>query len=151
MMFPFKNLQINQRTFTFHQMLLLLSHFSRVWICVSISSPSGSPTPGILQVRTLEWVAISFSNHKMLYPFELKGMPLFILSILSINTKQCCILEKEMATHSSVLAWRIPGTMEPCGLPPVGSHRVRHNWSDLAAAAVLCFILDLNIFSQIFI
>ena len=36
-------------------------------------------------------------------------------------------LEKEMATHSSVLAWRIPGTGEPDGLPPVGSHRVRHD------------------------
>ena len=44
-------------------------------------------------------------------------------------------LEKEMATHSSVLAWRIPGTAEPGGLPSVGSHRVGHNWSDLAAAA----------------
>ena len=36
-------------------------------------------------------------------------------------------LEKEMATHSSVLAWRIPGTGEPGGLPSVGSHRVRHD------------------------
>ena len=44
-------------------------------------------------------------------------------------------LEKEMATHSSVLAWRIPGTGEPGGLPSMGSHRVRHDWSDLAAAA----------------
>ena len=44
-------------------------------------------------------------------------------------------LEKEMATHSSVLAWRIPGTVEPGGLPSMGSHRVGHDWSDLAAAA----------------
>ena len=44
-------------------------------------------------------------------------------------------LEKEMATHSSVLAWRIPQTEEPGGLLSVGSHRVGHNWSDLAAAA----------------
>ena len=36
-------------------------------------------------------------------------------------------LEKEMATHSSVLAWRIPGTGEPDGLPPMGSHRVGHD------------------------
>ena len=36
-------------------------------------------------------------------------------------------LEKEMATHSSVLAWRIPGTGEPGGLPSVGSHKVRHD------------------------
>ena len=44
-------------------------------------------------------------------------------------------LEKEMVTHSSVLAWRIPGTAEPDGLPSMGSHRVGHDWSDLAAAA----------------
>ena len=44
-------------------------------------------------------------------------------------------LEKKMATHSSVLAWRIPGTEEPSGLPSMESHRVRHDWSDLAAAA----------------
>ena len=44
-------------------------------------------------------------------------------------------LEEEMATHSSVLAWRIPGTGEPGGLPSMGSHRVGHDWSDLAAAA----------------
>ena len=44
-------------------------------------------------------------------------------------------LEKEMATHSSVLAWRIPGTGEPGGLPSMGSHRVRHDWSDSSAAA----------------
>ena len=40
-----------------------------------------------------------------------------------------------MATHSSVLAWRIPGMGEPGGLPSMGSHRVGHDWSDLAAAA----------------
>ena len=43
--------------------------------------------------------------------------------------------EMEMATHSSVLAWRIRGTGEPGGWPSMGSHRVRHDWSDLAAAA----------------
>ena len=43
-------------------------------------------------------------------------------------------LEKEMATHSSILAWRMPGMGEPGGLPSMGSHRVGHDWSDLAAA-----------------
>ena len=43
-------------------------------------------------------------------------------------------LEKKMATPSSVLAWRIPGTGEPGRLPSMGSHRVGHDWSDLAAA-----------------
>ena len=53
----------------------------------------------------------------------------------SICRELTSLLEKEMATHSSVLAWRIPGTGEPGGLPSMGSHRVRHDWSDLAAAA----------------
>ena len=46
-------------------------------------------------------------------------------------------LEKEVATHSSALAWRIPGTAEPGGLPSVGWHRVGHDWSNLAAALFL--------------
>ena len=45
-------------------------------------------------------------------------------------------LEKEMATDSSILAWRIPGTEEPGGLPSMGLHRVGHDYSDLAAAVV---------------
>ena len=56
-------------------------------------------------------------------------------------------LEKEMATHFSVLAWRILGTEEPGGLLSMGLHRVGHNWSDLAAAAdvfleLSCFFDD---------
>ena len=52
-------------------------------------------------------------------------------------------LEKEMATHSSVLAWRIPGTGEPGGLPSMGLHRVGHNWNDLLAAAAV-FVVKKN-------
>src|SRR5574341_43590 len=44
-------------------------------------------------------------------------------------------LEKDLATHSSILAWRIPGTEEPGGLPSMGSHRIGHDCSDLAAEA----------------
>ena len=55
-------------------------------------------------------------------------------------------LEKEMATHSSDLAWRIPGTGEPGGLPSMGSHRVGHDWSDLAAAAhIICSFANITI------
>ena len=50
-------------------------------------------------------------------------------------------LEKEMATHSSVLAWRIPGTGEPGGLPSNGSHRVGHDWSDLAGSLLYSSLL----------
>ena len=67
-------------------------------------------------------------------------------------TFQFHALEKEMATHSSALAWRIPGTGEPGGLPSMGSHRVGRHWSDLAAATghtlSLCFILH-NILTRI--
>jgi len=63
-------------------------------------------------------------------------------------------LEKEMATHSSVLAWRIPGTGEPGGLPSMGSHSVGHDWSDLAAVYLpvpmgfpMCHSLDTPQFS----
>ena len=51
-------------------------------------------------------------------------------------------LEKEMATHSSVLAWRIPGTGEPGGLPSMGLHRVGHNWRDLAAAVAMSSVME---------
>ena len=53
----------------------------------------------------------------------------------SINQFHYFRRPKGMATHSSVLAWRIPGTGEPGGLPSMGSHRVGHDWSNLAAAA----------------
>ena len=53
-------------------------------------------------------------------------------------------LGKAMATHSSALAWRIPGTGEPGGLPSMGSHRVGHDWSDLAAAAAAVLDFQLN-------
>ena len=46
-------------------------------------------------------------------------------------------LEKEMAIHSSILAWRVPGTEEPGGLLSMGLHGVGHDWSNLAAAAVI--------------
>jgi len=49
-----------------------------------------------------------------------------------------------MATHSSAPAWKIPGTAEPGGLPPMGSHRVGHDWSDLAAAAAAALFWGMN-------
>ena len=54
--------------------------------------------------------------------------------------------EKEMATHSIVLAWRIPGMGDPGRLPSMGLHRVGHNWSDLAAAAAADVFLELSYF-----
>ena len=51
-------------------------------------------------------------------------------------------LEKEMATHSSIFAWRIPGTEEPGGLLSMGLHRVGLHWNDLAAAAAQGYLIS---------
>ena len=60
------------------------------------------------------------------------------------KNQTCFSSRKEMATYTSVLAWRIPGMGEPGGLPSMGSHRVGHDWSDLAAAAYLGYMLISN-------
>ena len=59
-------------------------------------------------------------------------------------TKNMHTALNEMAAHSSVLAWRIPGTEEPGGLPSVGTHRVGHDWGDLAATTAAVYI-NINI------
>ena len=97
-------------------------------------NPPGSPVPEILQTRTLEWVAISFSNacgscaatQQLKNPTNCSFLTsdrariaVALGSLETLDSNQ----EKEMATHSSVLAWRSPGTGEPGGLPSVGSHR----------------------------
>ena len=62
-------------------------------------------------------------------------MPKNAQTTTQLHSSHMLVREKEMATHSNILAWRIPGTEQPGGLPSVGSHRVRHDWSDAAAAA----------------
>ena len=74
---------------------------------------------------------------------------LFHLILVLLQWGCCCLatkshfhaLEKEMATHSSILTWRTPGMGDPGGLLSMGSQRVGHNWSDLAAAAATCLTL----------
>ena len=72
-------------------------------------------------------------------PNTIIGLPWWLSSKESTcnagDTEDVGLMEKEMATHSSVLAWRIPGTGEPGWLQSMGLHRVRHDWSNLAAAA----------------
>ena len=82
--------------------------------------------------RSLAWSQSPFS----LFP----SIWLVHIHIPHIPEAYSHALEKEMATHSSVLAWRIPGTGEPGGLPSMGSHRVGHDWSDLAAAYIHIYI-----------
>ena len=57
-------------------------------------------------------------------------------------------LEKKLATHSCILASRIPGMGEPGGLPSIGLHRVRHDWSDLAAAEAAWFLYGASLVAQ---
>ena len=64
-----------------------------------------------------------------------------LMSIELVMPNAFLLMGHKMATHSSVLAWRIPRTGEPGGLPSLGSHRVGHDWNDLAAAAAACCLL----------
>ena len=60
----------------------------------------------------------------------------FVISSTTIQGNNSQTTFKHLAPHSSKLAWRIPGTREPGGLPSMGLHRVGHDWSDLAICAV---------------
>ena len=68
-----------------------------------------------------------------------KQGPLPAIQMISVLLHLCS--EKAMAPHSSTLAWKIPWTEEPGRLPSMGSHRVRHDWSDLAATAAAAPLL----------
>ena len=86
----------------------------------------------------LQW-NVSFSYFLPIFLIGLFLLWSFEISLHNLDTSPSFFgfryVEKEMATHSSVLAWRIPGTGEPGGLPSTGLHRVGHDWSDLATAA----------------
>ena len=85
----------------------------------------GSSVHGIFQARVLKWIAITFSNNPTVvskYSGERNNC-----RSLTLNQKLEMIMEKEFATRSSVPAWRIPGMVEPGGMPPMGSHRVGHD------------------------
>ena len=112
-------------------------------------SPPGSSVLGIFQARVLEWGAIAFSEQrcgldlrsiwKFIWGYGKRGLPRWHrwqrthlptqqtqeMGIRSLGQEDP--LEKEMTTHSSILAWRIPGTEQPGGLQSAGSQRVRHD------------------------
>ena len=118
-------------------------------LCNSMDcSLPGSSIDGIFQARVLEWVASAFSNdqsrqhikkqrHSLPKKVRLVKTMVFLVVIYGCEswtrlsdftcTFRFHALKKEMATHSSVLAWRIPGMREPGGLPSVGLHRVGQN------------------------
>ena len=101
----------------------------RVWLCFNVFFREGNGTP--LQYSCLE-NPMDGGAWKTAVHGVAEGQTW--LSDFTF-TFHFHALEKEIATHSSILAWRIPGTGKPGGLPSVGSHRVGHDWSDLAAAA----------------
>ena len=101
--------------------LFTFMHWRRKW----------QPTPVLLPGKSHGWRSLEAAVHWVAEgQTRLSDFPF---------TFHFHVLEKEMATYSSVLAWRIPGTAEPGGRPSMGSHRVGHHWSDLAAAAVFLY------------
>ena len=85
-----------------------------------------------------QWVGTKYriKNHIVLDAWQVASVTQFVVSVAGMIDDSCWeILEKAMATHSSTLAWKIPWKEEPAGLLSMGSHRVGHNRSDLAAAA----------------
>ena len=86
-------------------------------------------------------VMLGFKSITLLFIFSLFPFSHLTWIIFSMSdfpfTFHFHALKKEMATHSAILAWRIPGMGEPGGLLSMGSHRVGHNWSDLAVAAYI--------------
>ena len=108
---------------------LSLPNDSWIWVCLTTISREGNGNP--LQYSCLENPVGGGAWYTVVHGVSKSRTRLSDFTF----TFHFHALEKEMATHSSVFAWRIPGTGEPGGLPSLGSHRVRHDWSNLAAAA----------------
>ena len=137
--------------------LFTFMHWRRKWHPTPVFLPGESQGQGSLVGcrlwgwTWLKWLSSSSSiRYGTPLPYSCLGNPMdgeaWWAAVHGVTTSQTRLshftftfhfhaLEKEIATHSSVLAWRIPRTWEPGGLPSVGSHRVGHDWSDLAAAA----------------
>ena len=92
--------------------------FSFTTFLPCVESPEVFPV--FLLFYALSLIHLTFQNCALITTYKSNATSVF--------TPECQVqLEKEMAPHSSVLAWRIPGTGEPGGLPSMGSHRVRHD------------------------
>ena len=87
-------------------------------------------------IYTMEYYSAIKRNTFESFPMRWMNLESIIHSDISQKEKdEYHILTQAMAPHSSTFAWKIPWTEEPGGLPSMGSHRVRHDWSDLVAAA----------------
>ena len=87
------------------------------------------------KIGCLQWEPVVLKNHKGAQTWLYIETTWASSIIWMLRFPLTDPMEKEMATHSSIFTWRIPGTGEPGGLPSMGSHRVGHAWSNLAAAA----------------
>ena len=132
-------------TFHFHALGKEMATHSSVlaWRIPGRGEPGGLPSMGSHRVRHDWATSLSFQYSCLENPMDGGAWWAVVHGVAKSWTRlrhftftfHFHALEREMATHSSVLAWRIPGRGEPGGLPSMGSHRVRHDWSDLAAAA----------------
>ena len=118
--------QINKETVILNNILEQLDF-------IDISRTFHLKTAGIYILFKCIWDVLQDTSHARLknVPTNWRGYKLYP--------------KKEMATHSSTLAWKIPWMEEPGRLQSMGSHRVRHNWSDLAAAAEIISSIYSNI------
>ena len=114
------------------------------WVEGNIQRRQWHPTPVLFPGESHGWRSLVGCS-----PWGLLRVRHDWVTSLSLFTFHFHALEKEMATHSSVFAWRIPGTEEPSGLPSMGSPRVGHDWSDLATAAVRPFLTHSYLLSPI--
>ena len=143
--------RLSDFTFTFHFHALekeMATHSSVLaWRISGMGEPGGLPSTGSHRVRH-DWSDLAAAAAALVIDMKGTGASLVAQPVKNPPAKQETggwslgwedPLEKEIATHSSVLAWRVPGTGEPGGLPSMGSHRVGHDWSDLAAAAAAVF------------
>ena len=124
-------------------MPLCVSHSSCPTLCNHMDcNPPGSFVHGILQARILEWEPFPSPGYLPNPGIEPGFPPLLLETSLVAHTVKHLptmretrvqslgwkdLLEKEMATHSTILAWRIPWTEEPCRLQSMGSQRVGHD------------------------
>ena len=113
--------------------------------CTSPKHPVSCIEPGLAICFTYDNIHVSMPFSQIIppSPSPTESKSLFYTSV-SLLLSRIHALEKKMTTHSSILAWRIPGMEEPGRLPSMGSHRVGHDWSNLAAAAAAVFLLDAN-------
>ena len=133
-----KNSPPDELLSTFSQMIIPSSSLSSLefssvaQLCLTLGGPMNCSTPG-LPVGEGNGTPLEYSSLEN--PMDRRAWQAGVHGVAKSRTRLSDFtftfhfhaLEKEMETHSSVLAWRIPGTADPGGLPPMGSHRLGHD------------------------